>query len=121
MDKSRETRVKSRKSEGRAQRTSVAGGFAPRLNSGSRLSTLDSRLAGRRAITLTEVLISMGILTLGLLGVASLFPVGGHYMQQADISDNGAMIGRSIMNDLQAKGILNPKAWYSFVPPTNAS
>ena len=34
----------------------------------------------RQAISLTEVLIAMGILTLGLLGVAAIFPVGsfGH-------------------------------------------
>ena len=38
----------------------------------------------RPGITLTEVLIAMGILTLGLLGVAALFPVGGLYMQKAD-------------------------------------
>ncbi len=70
----------------------------------------------RRAITLTEVLISMGILTLGLLGVAALFPVGGWYMQQAVIADNGAAIGQSVMNDLVARGSVNPKAWYAMVP-----
>ena len=36
------------------------------------------------ASRLTEVLIAMGILTLGLLGVASVFPVGSFYMQKAD-------------------------------------
>ena len=29
----------------------------------------------------------MGILTLGLLGVASVFPVGSYYMQKAEISE----------------------------------
>ncbi len=75
----------------------------------------------RAAITLTEVLISMGILTLGLLGVAALFPVGGWYMQQAVISDNGAAIGQAVMNDIVARGTVNPKAWYAFVPQSLAN
>jgi hypothetical protein len=75
----------------------------------------------RRAITLTEVLISMGILTLGLLGVAALFPVGGFYMQQADISDRGSAIAQSVMNDIVARGMLNPASWYVVVPPATSA
>ena len=46
-------------------------------------------MAPRSGISLTEVLIAMGLLTLGLLGVAAIFPVGGYYMQKATIADNG--------------------------------
>ena len=53
----------------------------------------------------------MGILTLGLLGVAALFPVGGYYMQKAEISDRGSAIAQSAMSDLEARGFLNPRAW----------
>lgn len=70
----------------------------------------------RRAITLTEVLISMGILTLGLLGVAALFPVGGFYMQKAEVADRGSAIAQSVMNDVMARGMLNPGAWFVMVP-----
>ncbi len=73
----------------------------------------------RRGISLTEVLIAMGIMTVGLLGVASVFPVGGWYMQRAEISDRGSAIAQSVMSDLVARGMLNPSAWFVMVP--NAS
>ncbi len=64
----------------------------------------------RRGLSLTEVLISMGILTLGLLGVASVFPVGSYYMQKAETSDKGSAIAQSVFSDLMARGMLNPRA-----------
>src|SRR3954447_26963975 len=72
----------------------------------------------RRGLSLTEVLIAMGILTLGLLGVASIFPVGSFYMQKAEIADRGSAIAQSVMSDLMARGMLNPRSWYVLVPPT---
>src|ERR1700709_2274572 len=73
----------------------------------------------RRGLSLTEVLISMGILTLGLLGVASVFPVGSFYMQKAEISDKGSAIAQSVFSDLMARGMLNPRAWYVMTPIGN--
>jgi hypothetical protein len=70
----------------------------------------------RSAITLTEVLISMGILTLGLLGAAALFPVGGFYMKKAEIADRGSAIAQSVMNDVVARGSVDPKSWLAFLP-----
>jgi hypothetical protein len=70
----------------------------------------------RRGLNLTEVLIAMGILTLGLLGVAAIFPVGGFYMQKAEISDRGSAIAQAVMNDITARGMLNPWAWYVMTP-----
>jgi hypothetical protein len=70
----------------------------------------------RRGLSLTEVLIAMGILTLGLLGVASVFPVGSFYMQKAEVADRGSAIAQSVMSDLMARGMLNPRSWYVMVP-----
>jgi pilin/secretion family protein with methylation motif len=70
----------------------------------------------RRGLSLTEVLIAMGILTLGLLGVASIFPVAGFYMHKADLEDRGSAIARSVMNDIVARGMLNPESWYVMTP-----
>ncbi len=80
----------------------------------------ETRIA-RRGITLTEVLISMGILAVGLLGVAALFPVGSAYMMKADVADNGSAIGQAVMSDIMTRGVVNPKAWYSFVPSAAGS
>jgi hypothetical protein len=66
----------------------------------------------RRGISLTEVLISLGILTIGLLGVAALFPVGSYYMQKGDIAQNGSAIAQAAFNEVLARGILNPDGWY---------
>jgi hypothetical protein len=55
----------------------------------------------------------MGLMTLGLLGVMSLFPVGAHFMLQAEIADNGSAIGKSVMSDLVSRGMLNPQQWTS--------
>lgn len=80
-------------------------------NEGS-LSPVPRPLTPPRGITLTEVLISLGILTIGLLGVAALFPVGSFYMQKGEIADNGSAIAQAAFNDLMAQGMLNPNAWY---------
>ena len=86
-----------------------------RASSASHLWPLTSGLS-RLGISLTEVLIAMGILTLGLLGVAALFPVGGYYMQKAEISDRGSAIAQSVMSDIVARGMLNPRSWFAMVP-----
>src|SRR6476660_8808696 len=72
--------------------------------------------SARRGLSLTEVLIAMGILTLGLLGVASVFPVGSYYMQKAEISDKGSAIAQSVFSDIMARGMLNPRSWYVMTP-----
>jgi hypothetical protein len=73
-------------------------------------------LAPRSGITLTEVLISLGILTIGLLGVAALFPVGSYYMQKGEIADRASAIAQAAFNDASARGVFNPAAWQMFNP-----
>lgn len=75
----------------------------------------------RLGISLTEVLIALGILTIGLLGVAAVFPVGSWYMQKASVADQGAAIAQSVMNDAVTRGILNPGSWYVMVPTTTST
>ncbi|WP_145105909.1 hypothetical protein [Botrimarina mediterranea] len=65
----------------------------------------------RRALTLAEVLIAMGLLTLGLLGVAAVFPVGGFYMQSGDIADRGGAVAQAALEDAIIRGHLDPKNW----------
>ena len=70
----------------------------------------------RSAISLTEVLIAMGIMTVGLLGVASVFPVGTWYMEKAKVADQGSAIAQSVMSDIVTGGKLNPGAWLVMTP-----
>jgi hypothetical protein len=65
----------------------------------------------RAALTLAEVLIAMGLMTLGLLGVAAVFPVGGFYMQSGDIADRGGAIAQAALEDAMIQGHLSPKNW----------
>ena len=76
------------------------------------LHLLPSPFPLRAGLTLAEVLISMGILVVGLLGVASLFPVGGHYMQQGDIADRAGAIAQAALDDAIVRGHLNPGNWF---------
>src|SRR3990172_9543175 len=69
----------------------------------------------RHGISLTEVLIPMGILTIGLLGVAAVFPVGSFYMQKGDIPDRGSAIAQAAFADALARGLLNPSTWYTMI------
>jgi len=74
--------------------------------------------AERRGISLTEVLIAMGILTVGLLGVAAIFPVAGFYMQKGEVADRGSAIAQAAFNELLTRGMLNPESWIVMVPTT---
>ncbi len=64
--------------------------------------------AGRRGITLMEVLISMGVLTVGLLSIAALIPAGRIELLQAVKLDYASMVGRGAFRDLKIRGYLMP-------------
>ena len=72
---------------------------------------LSVRSHPRSAMSLAEVLVSMGIMTIGLLGVAALFPVGGRYMQSGDIADNANAIAQAALDDAIIRGHLDPENW----------
>lgn len=65
----------------------------------------------RSGISLVEVLIAMGILTIGLLGVAALFPVGAFYMHKGDVADRGSAVAQAAFNEVLTRGWLNPENW----------
>ena len=115
---SRESEIHSRKRQPTRKRTSSWGSLAMRLI--PQPSTHNPQPS--RGLTLTEVLISMGLMTLGLLGVMSLFPVGAHYMNKADVADRGSAVARSVMSDLVSRGMLNASAWrmIATTPPVPA-
>ena len=75
----------------------------PQLRDTRSLPPAPSLLPPRPGISLTEVLIAMGILTIGLLGVMAMFPVGSFYMQQAEIADRGQAIARQVMSECRMR------------------
>jgi hypothetical protein len=65
----------------------------------------------RRGISLMEVLISMFILLVGLMGVASIFPVGNHYAGKGEAYDRGSALADAAFAELKTREILNPNQW----------
>lgn len=72
------------------------------------------RLAWRRArrgISLLEVLISMLVLAVGLLGMASLLPIGRFEMTETGKIDRASTLGRASFRDSLVRGYLRPGSW----------
>ena len=60
----------------------------------------------RRGVTLLEVLISIGVVAVGLLGVASLIPIGTFSVNETAKSDRSAALGRAAMHEVRVRGML---------------
>jgi len=73
----------------------------------------------RRGITLMEVLISTFVLSIGLLGLAALIPVGQFTLIETAKADRSGACGRAALRDVYAERMLN---WESWVPqPSGAN
>jgi Tfp pilus assembly protein PilV len=65
----------------------------------------------RSGISLLEVLISMGILTVGLLSVLALVPAGKSQAVKSVIYDRSSVMAANVAADLIARGLLRPSSW----------
>ncbi|MEI6882575.1 MAG: prepilin-type N-terminal cleavage/methylation domain-containing protein, partial [Bacteroidota bacterium] len=65
----------------------------------------------RRGITILEVLISIGILAVGLASVLALLPAGASQARKAMVEDRRTTLGENALEDVQARGFLNPVNW----------
>lgn len=81
-------------------------------------SYLIDRSSSRVGITLLEVLISIGVLSVGVLGAASLLPMATYFQNDAVRYDRGGTLGQQAFHDLQIKNYLSPRRWI-FVDPGN--
>ena len=70
----------------------------------------------RVAITLLEVLLSIGVMSVGLLSVIVLIPVAQHKAEEGTLADRQASAGRVAFRDFQIRDMGNPARWYSFDP-----
>ena len=73
----------------------------------TRLVPRDSRVG----ISLIEILISMFVLLFGLLGVASIFPVGSHYMNEGEKFDYSSALAQNAFEEMDVRGMLRPEVW----------
>ncbi len=65
----------------------------------------------RRGMTLIEVLASIGVLTIGLLGLAALLPVGWYTINEATKADRTGDCGRAAMRDVAVRRMLEAEYW----------
>lgn len=71
----------------------------------------------RRGITLIEVMMSTMVVSLGILGLASLIPLGTHLTNRGTLADRVAIVGERALHELKIRGGLNPSRW--FIPGDN--
>ena len=62
---------------------------------------------GRRGLTLTEILIAIMIMGVGVLAILTLFPLGLMRMAQAVRASRSAMLSESASSDLAGRGLLD--------------
>lgn len=65
----------------------------------------------RRGISLLEILFSIFVLAVGLLGLAALLPVGQADVSQARVSDQASVVGRAAWRHVKVAGLLRPGMW----------
>lgn len=65
----------------------------------------------RSGITLLEVLIAIGILSVGLASVFALIPAARHLSGKALNYDRSAVLAENAINDFLTRGFHNPRTW----------
>lgn len=73
-------------------------------------------LSLRRGITLTEVLISIGVLSVGMLGAAAFIPMASYFQNETTKYDRGGAMAQQAIHDLQIKDYLSPRRWVFLDP-----
>jgi len=70
------------------------------------------RSAPRRSgLSLLEILVSVFVLSIGLMGVAAIIPLGHHQIVEATKSDRAAACGQAGLHEVKVRGWLNPTGW----------
>jgi len=71
------------------------------------------RIGLRRGVSLMEVLISIFVMTFGLLGLAALIPVGRFAIEETGKADRSGACGRAALREVKVRRILDPVNWSS--------
>ncbi len=76
------------------------------------MSVETSHASGRRTgVSLLEVLISIGVLAIGMLGAATMLPLAKFYATEASKFDRASALGQQAYHDMQIRGYLSIKKW----------
>mgnify|MGYP004444531477 CR=1 FL=1 len=73
------------------------------------------RLTSRRGETLIEILSSILVLSIGLVGVLAAIPFGGMRMAQMTEADNSAAVGRNAVRFMNANNWSDPFTWFTSI------
>ena len=65
----------------------------------------------RAGISLMEVLISIFVVSIGLLGIAALIPVANYSLVETSKSDRTAACGQAAMRDVRVRALADPQIW----------
>jgi len=70
-----------------------------------------NRATSRNGLSLLEVLISIFVISIGLMSLAMLIPAGTMAINEANKSDRSGACGRSAMRQIKIAGMLDPNYW----------
>ena len=65
----------------------------------------------RSGISLLEVMFSIGVVMIGLVGIAALLPVAGMQAKKGAVADAAARLGADAVRDFHVRGMANPRNW----------
>ncbi len=65
----------------------------------------------RRGVSLMEVLVSIGVVSIGLMGVAALIPLAFHEAETGARSDRKALVSKRAYREFHLLGMANPAQW----------
>ncbi|MCA9122873.1 MAG: prepilin-type N-terminal cleavage/methylation domain-containing protein [Planctomycetaceae bacterium] len=65
----------------------------------------------RRGVSLLEVMISMGVIAIGLAGVIAILPVALYHIGRGTVLDNASRVGLNAVEEFDLRGMGRPLQW----------
>jgi hypothetical protein len=81
---------------------------------GTRRARRSSLCSGRAGVSLVEVMFSIGVAMIGLVGIAALLPVAGAQANKGALADAAARLGADAIREFHVRSMGNPSTWRWF-------